>query len=126
MLERPHIVQAVGELDQDHPDVLGHRQDHLAEVLGLLFFGGLERDLRKLRHAVDEFRDVLAELLFNLLERRVRVLDGVVQKSGDDARNVEPELGQGLGDVGRMNHVRLAAERCCPDGPFRRTTAPLF
>jgi hypothetical protein len=45
VLERPHVVQAVRELDQDHADVLGHGEDHLAEVLGLLFLRGLEGDL---------------------------------------------------------------------------------
>ena len=34
--ERAHVVQAVGQLDEDHPDVLGHGDDHLADVLRLL------------------------------------------------------------------------------------------
>ena len=33
--DRAHVVQAVGELDQDDPDVRGHRDHHLAVVLGL-------------------------------------------------------------------------------------------
>ncbi len=38
----PHIVEAVGQLDQDHPDVPGHGQEHLAEILGLhLLLGGI-------------------------------------------------------------------------------------
>ena len=36
VVERPHVVRAVGELDQDDADVARHREDHLAEVLGLL------------------------------------------------------------------------------------------
>ena len=35
-VERAHVVEAVGELDEDDPDVLGHRQQHLPDVLGLL------------------------------------------------------------------------------------------
>ena len=34
-VERAHVVQAVGELDQDDAHVARHRQQHLAEVLGL-------------------------------------------------------------------------------------------
>ena len=34
--EGAHVVQAVGELDEDDADVLGHRQEHLPDVLGLL------------------------------------------------------------------------------------------
>jgi hypothetical protein len=31
-----HVVQPVGELHEDHPQILGHRHEQLAEVLGLL------------------------------------------------------------------------------------------
>ena len=34
-LQRAHVVQAVGHLDQHHADVVAHRQQQLAEVLGL-------------------------------------------------------------------------------------------
>ena len=40
MVERAHVVQAVGQLQQDDPDVIYHRQQHLAEVFGLAFFTG--------------------------------------------------------------------------------------
>ena len=35
VVERPHVVEPVGELDEDDPDVVHHRQQHLAEVLRL-------------------------------------------------------------------------------------------
>ena len=35
-IQRAHVVEAIGQLDQHDPDVLGHRQQHLADVLGLL------------------------------------------------------------------------------------------
>ncbi len=31
-----HVVQPIGELDEHDTDVLRHRQEHLADVLGLL------------------------------------------------------------------------------------------
>jgi hypothetical protein len=31
-----HVVQTVGELHEDHPQVLGHRHEELAEVFRLL------------------------------------------------------------------------------------------
>ena len=37
-VQRAHVVEPVGELDEDDPDVLGHRQQHLSDVLGLLLF----------------------------------------------------------------------------------------
>ena len=32
-VERPHVVEAVGELDEQNADVVGHRQQELAEIL---------------------------------------------------------------------------------------------
>ena len=60
--ERAHVVQAVGELDQDDPDVRGHRDHHLAVVLGLRLVARLERDPGQLGHAVDQAGDLVAEL----------------------------------------------------------------
>jgi hypothetical protein len=53
-IERAHVVQAVGELDQDDPDIASHRQHHLAEVLGLRVFLALELDAVELRDTIDE------------------------------------------------------------------------
>ena len=62
VLDRAHVVEPVGELDQDDPDVLGHRDDHLPVVLGLGVLAALELDPRQLRDALDEVRDLVAEL----------------------------------------------------------------
>ena len=37
-IERAHVVQSIGELDENDPHVLGHCQQHLAETLRLLVF----------------------------------------------------------------------------------------
>ena len=49
--QRPHVVQPVGQLDDDDADVLRHRHDHLAVVLGLGLLAGGELDLRELGDA---------------------------------------------------------------------------
>ena len=61
--ERAHVVEPVGELDQQDADVARHRHDHLAHVLGLRQLAGLELQLVELRQAVDDLGDVVAELL---------------------------------------------------------------
>ena len=58
VLQRAHVVQAVGELHQDHPDVVDHRQQHLAVGLGLALLAGGERDLRDLGDAFDDVEHV--------------------------------------------------------------------
>ena len=75
VLDRAHVVEAVGELDQDHAHVLRHRHDHLAVVLGLGLLAALEADPRQLRHALDELGDLGAELRPQLVEVGLGVLD---------------------------------------------------
>ena len=107
-LERAHVVQAVGELDQDDPDVRGHRDHHLAVVLGLRLVARLERDPGQLRHAVDEAGDLVTERLADLAQRGAGVLDGVVQQRGAQRLGVEAHAGADLGDADRMGDELLA------------------
>ena len=92
--ERAHVVEAVGELDDDDANVLSHRQEHLAKVLDLRVLLRLIRNSRKLRDAVDEARDLGAELLGDLLAGHGGILDDVVQQSGGDRLMVHLELGE--------------------------------
>ena len=96
-VERAHVVEAVGELDEHDADVVRHRDDHLAVVLGLLLVAALEGDPGQLRDAVDERGDLLAELLPYLGQRRARVLDRVVQQGGAQRGRVEPHARADLG-----------------------------
>ena len=107
-VQRAHVVQPVGELDQQHADVLGHRQQQLAEVLGLRGLRRLQLELVELGDAVDQPRHGPAEQPLDLLERGAGVLDGVVQQGGRDRGAVELEAGQDAGDLDRMVEVGVA------------------
>ena len=63
VVQRPHVVQPVGQLDQDHADVVDHRQQHLAEVLRLPLFARRKRNGADLGHALDDVRDFGPEQL---------------------------------------------------------------
>ncbi|MCY1236866.1 hypothetical protein D9M72_495390 [compost metagenome] len=49
MVERAHIVQAIGKLDQEDAHVVGDRQQQFAQVLSLLGLLGDEIELLDLR-----------------------------------------------------------------------------
>jgi hypothetical protein len=92
--DRAHVVQPVGELDEDHPQILRHRHEQLAEVFRLFRLGRGQLQVGQLRDPVDQLGDVAAEFLDDLGIGRLGVLDRVVQKRGDDRGVVEPLLGQ--------------------------------
>src|SRR4051794_38976856 len=106
--DRAHVVQAIGELDEDDPDVRGHRDHHLAVVLGLRLVAARERDAGELRDAVDERRDLVAEAAADLVERGARVLDRVVQQRRAQRLGVEPQAGADLRDPDRVDDEVLA------------------
>ncbi len=111
--ERAHVVETVGQLDQDHPDVGGHRHHHLAVVLSLALVAALEAHPGQLGDAVDELGDLLAELLADLLQAGAGVLDRVVEQSRAERLGVEAHRGahlrhpDGVGDelVSRLAHL---------------------
>src|ERR1700704_2276214 len=96
VLDRAQVVQAVGELDQNHPQVLCHRQDQLAVVLRLGVLAALKLDARQLRNALDETCDLLAELGADVVDFDPGVLDGVVKKRGSEDRLVQLQAGEDL------------------------------
>ena len=106
--EGAHVVQPVGELDQQHPDVVGDRQQELAQVLGLLRLLGDEVELLELGEPFDQRADVLAEHLVDLGAGGGGILDGVVQQRRGDGGVVELEVGQDRRDFERMREVGVA------------------
>jgi hypothetical protein len=115
VLQGPHVVKPVRQLDDDHPRVPGDRQQQLPVVLHLLFGPGAEREVRQLGEAAHQLRDFLAELRGDFLEGDLRVLDHVVEQRGDDRGRVE-ELthqdggdGDAVGDEVLARHPALAA-----------------
>jgi len=107
-MQRPHVVQAVAQLDQQHADILAHRQQELAQVFRRALVLGHLLDLRQLGHPVDQPRDILAEMLLDIVDRRQRVFDRVVQQRGGDGFLVELEIGHQAGDFDRVAEIGIA------------------
>jgi hypothetical protein len=125
VLDLPQVVEAVGELDQDHTGVVGHRDDQLAVVLRFRLLPALEMDSRQLRHALDELGDLVAELLADVRDRGARVLDDVVQERGGDRLVVEAQLRADLCRAPGMEDEVLAGAPLLPlVGPRREQERP--
>ena len=113
-VQRPHVVQPIRQLDENHPDVLGHRQDHLPDILGLGLFTGAEGNPGQLGHPVHHRRHLGAEELLDLGQRGVGVLHRVVEQAGGDGARVQAQLGENAGDFERMREVGLARDALLP------------
>ena len=107
-VQRPHVVQPVGELDQQHANVVRHGEQELAQILGLALAVGLRLDLRQLGDAIDQPADACAEQAVDLFLRRHRILDGIVQDAGGDGLVIQLEVGQDARHLDRMAEIRIA------------------
>jgi hypothetical protein len=107
-LEGAHVVQAVGELDQEHPDIVRDREQELAEVLALSGALGDEVEALDLGQPVHERADLRPERPVDLVEGGRRVLDRVVQHRRRDRGFVELEIRQDGGDLEGMAEEQVA------------------
>ncbi len=107
-MQRAHVVQPVGELDQQHTDVAADRQHQLAEVLRLLGAVGLHLQPGQLGDAIDQAGDLAAEAGLDLGQLDRGVLDHVVQQPGGDRGGVQPIAGQDVRHRDRMGDVGIA------------------
>ena len=108
MLQRPHVVQTVGQLHQQDADVLGDGEDEFAQVLGLARVLGLELQPRQLGDPLDQRGDLLAEAFGDVVAGGRGVLNHVVQQGGDDGGGVEPVVGQDPRDLDGMGEIGIA------------------
>ncbi len=103
-----HVVEPVGQLDQQDPGILGHGHQHLAHGGRLLGLAGVEADPVQLGDAVDDGRHVGPELRLDLRQAEAGVLDRVVEQGGRDGDVVEAQPGQDGGHRQRVGDVGLA------------------
>ena len=108
VVQRAHVVQPVGQLDHQHPHVLGDGQDEAAQVLGLARVVALHLQAGELGHPLDQLRHLLAEAFGDVGAGGHRVLDHVVEHGGDDGGGVEAVVGENARHLDRVGEVRVA------------------
>ena len=108
VFHRAHVVQSVGDLDEDNADVLRHGHEHFAEVFHLLVLAARKLHAGELCNALDDVGDLGAELPGDVLVGDGGILNAVVQQRGNDAVLVEPHLRADLRGGDAMGHIRRA------------------
>ena len=107
--ERAHVVQAIGELDEDDTDIVRHRHEHFLKIRRLLFGVRFEFDLREFAQTVDDRCDLVAKLRTDFFLAGFRVFDNVMQHRRDERVVVHVHFGEDVRDFERVLDVRFAA-----------------
>lgn len=118
VVERAHVVRAIGQLDENHAHIARHREQHLAEALGLRLLAALEFEFVQLGQAVDQFCDLGAELLGQFALGHALVFDHIVQQRCHDRLHIQLPARANLCHGHGMRDVRLAALAVLPEMRF--------
>ena len=106
--QRPHVVETVGKLHENHPNVPRHGEKHFAKTLGLGDFVGGEAKFVEFRYAVHEFRHLNAEALGHLLLAQRRVFEDVVHETRLNRGGIELPGGKNRRNRDRVRDVGFA------------------
>ena len=107
--QRSHIVQTVGDLDQDNPDIITHRQQQLAEILRLGRGLATKNTTGDLRQSIDNLGDLVAKHITDILYRIFRILDDIMKQGGTDRSGAQSHLTANNPSHGdRMHNIRFA------------------
>ena len=128
-MQRPHIVQPVGQLDQKHADIIGNRQQEFAQIFGSAFILGLGLNFRQLGYAVNQPRHFGTKAVLDIFDGCERVFHRVMQQRGDDRVLIHFEVSHQASDLYRMAEIRvprcpllramhLHREHICPVEPI--------
>ncbi|MGY4289639.1 hypothetical protein ACVWXO_008905 [Bradyrhizobium sp. LM2.7] len=107
-IQRPHVVQAVGELHQENADVVSNGQQQFAQILGLLGLARHQLQPLQLGQALDQGADLGPEDLVDLGPRRFGVLDRVVKQRGHDGRIIQLQVGENRRHLEGVREIRVA------------------
>jgi hypothetical protein len=81
VLEGPHVVQAISQFDEHHAHIVNHGEQHLADILRLLFFPRHIADMRNLGQAFDQVGDFFAKVITDRIGVGQGVFDDVVEQT---------------------------------------------
>ena len=109
ILECAGVVQPVRQFDDDDPDIFGHGNEHLAQVLHLgLFFAAVD-DLAQAGDAVDQVCHRPAEFFFDVHIGDVGIFQTVVEQAGHDGIGIHAQFGQNARHCHRMDEIGFTA-----------------
>ena len=108
-IERAHIVQTVGQLDQHDAHIARHGQQHLSEIFGFGFRGRLRFQAVELGDTVHQVCNRLAKARADFVLGDGGVFHHVVQQRRHDGLRIQLPIGNDLRDSYRVRDIGIAA-----------------
>ena len=102
-------VESIGHFYQNNADVVGHREQHFAEGIGLFERFAFHIEARNALRTADNIYDGRPELPFDFFGIDVFKFQNIVQKAGNDTFAVQLVFRQNTSDAHRVQNVRLTA-----------------
>jgi len=99
ILKGPHIVEPVGQLDQDDSNIPRHGQQHFSEVLDLLLLQRFIFNRADFGDTINQRSNLLAELSLYFIEGDLGIFDNIMQYSRGNGVRVQMQLGQDKSDI---------------------------
>ena len=117
IIQRAHVVQPVGQLDDDNSNILCHGQQHLAYIFRLLLCPAGIRNIGELCHTIHQFGYIAAKLLFYILQRYGSIFHHIMQQPTDDGIRIHAQSYQyyrhfyGMGNIWVTGRTHLSFVR---------------
>ena len=108
-IKSAHVVQAVGQLHQNYPDVFGHGHGHFLKVFGLYFGLRIEIKLVEFADPVHQVGHGFTKLAGNGIASQTSIFNYIVQHGGHQALMVQVHFNQNVGNCKRMGNIVFAA-----------------
>ena len=108
MLERPHVVEPVRQLDYDDACIMRHGEQQLAIVLDLLLGVRAECHLTDLGDTIDDVGDFFTQLGAQVFQADECIFDNVMHQRGNNRRRIEMKIRDDLRDFYAMRNVLFA------------------
>ncbi len=103
-------MESVTKLDQNDADIICHRQDHLADTLGLPGFGTPKGQTAQLGHALNNMGNLWAKHFCEFLGSCASVLHNIVEEGSGQTDCVQLQLGQESGHLKGMGQIRFSGK----------------
>ena len=105
-----HIMQPVGQLDDDDPDILRNGQDDLAKVLSLGRSGRFIDHIFDLRQPVNDPGYLFPKMKTDIVKCVIGILHHIMQQRADNGRNAHADFtGYDGCHLQRMVDIRFTA-----------------